>query len=399
MPNHHILIVDDEENLRFLLQQMLEPLECHLDTAADGQEAYERIQQQSFDLIISDLKMPVMDGLTLLKKIREDGVDAAFIILTGHGDLPQALIAREKYNISNFLVKPIHNLDQFFFDVESAISRRALEKTNRDLVDQLQQVNADLEDKVKQRTRELEGKNQTLIELSNFRADVLKVLGHELRTPVAILNGYLNLLDSDPAQYSDFKAQIKNAMGRLRELVENTLELLKMSGESHFDLQLETVNPEALCRNVTVRIAAFLANRGIEIDLQKLNDVGPCHWDIRKIEVLVEELLTNAARASPDDSSISVQLEKSGEDVKITVRDKGKGIAKTDRERIFEPFVTLGMAFQHTSGLFDHGAQGVGIGLSTAKMWAELHNGRIEVEDNPDNEGIAFCCILPANPF
>ena len=57
-----------------------------------------------------------MDGLQLLESVRREGFDCAFIILTGYGDLPQALAARERFNISNFLVKPIHNMDQFLFD-------------------------------------------------------------------------------------------------------------------------------------------------------------------------------------------------------------------------------------------------------------------------------------------
>ena len=397
MENSRILVVDDEANIRMMVERMLDPLEHEVQMAENGRDAYEQLCNGKFDLVISDLNMPEMNGLTLLKKIREDGMDTAFIILTGNSDLPQALSAREQYNISNFLVKPIHNIDQFLFDVEAALSRRRLEIENLRLMSELKNTNADLEEKVRLRTRELEENNAKLVQLSNFRADVLKVLGHELRTPLAILKGYIHLIDNKSADFDDFHGQIGKSVERLMAIVEKTLQQMKHSGESEFHLDLETVDAGVLCRSVVDRLTPFLEVRGIEVECRVAENLPKCRWDCDKVEVLLEELLTNAVRASEDKTLVRVEAEMTPEEGQIAIRvtDWGQGVPQAECERIFEPFVILGSPDHHTSGMFDRHAQGIGIGLSTARMWAGLHQGRLDCRPNPEGAGTVFTCLLP----
>lgn len=390
-----ILIVDDEVSIRVMLTRMIESLNHEISTAEDGQDAYERIGGEAFDLIISDLKMPRMDGLTLLEKIRGDGVDSAFIILTGHGDLPLAMKARQRFNISNFLVKPIHNMDQFLFDVDSAISRRMLELENRSLMESLRTVNAKLEQKVSERTRELVNKNEELARLSSFRAEVLRVLGHELRTPLAILGGYHHLnFQQNPIQNERIANSMTNSIARLQEKVENALHLLQGAESTRFPLKLETVTPATLCGEVIERINPLISHRFINVE-SRSEYRECCVWDREKIEAVIEELIVNAVRASPDESRIEIVLSGERGGVMIQVRDRAGGIPEDQLEHIFEPFIILGDPIYHMSGTFEHGAKGIGIGLSTAKMWVELHGGAIQAVNNTDGPGCTFTVFLP----
>ncbi|MDH4249530.1 MAG: hybrid sensor histidine kinase/response regulator [Deltaproteobacteria bacterium] len=390
-----ILIVDDDPALLPLLKRFIEPMGHALTVAEDGQAALDLCLQKSFDLIISDLQMPRMDGLTLLKRIREEGQDCAFIILTGFADLPQALQAREKFHISNFLVKPIQNLAQFQFEVDSALSRRRLEQENLKLVNTLRTVNEELEQKVRERTRELELKNRELEELSRFRADVLKVLGHELRTPLAILNGYIHLSQQGALPVESMAHQLGASVNRLRAIVDNAMAHLQQSGPAGFILDLKPVDPVELCRGVVDRFSPLLVQRQVRIELIHDTNVRECLWDKEKVEVMIEELLINAVRATPDQSRVTLSLERTRDAIAIRVRDLGAGIPAGESERIFEPFVTLGRVDHHKSGLLDQGAQGVGIGLPTARMWAELHQGTLAVDPAGKTPGATLLCLLP----
>jgi len=392
-----ILIVDDELSIRIMLTRMIEPLKHEVYCAEDGAMALDLVRQAGIDLVISDLMMPRMDGLALLAQIRNEGHDCAFIILTGFGDLPQALSARDKFNISNFLVKPIHNMDQFLFDVESALSRRVLERENRQLMRSLREVNAQLEEKVRERTRELEVKNQELGRLSTFRADALKVLGHELRTPLAIVSGYYALATSGGTEeFKTLAPPMGSSIRRLQQIVDKALLLLQASETTEFPLELTEMYPRDLCNAVADRIRPFVADRRLEIQPVPPCDARQlCLWDHEKIEEVIEELLINAIRASMDGSRIEIDVRPAGEMVEMMITDYGVGIPEGEHERIFEPFVTLRKADQHSSGLFEFGAEGVGIGLSTARRWVALHGGTLTARGNEGRPGTTMTVRLP----
>lgn len=396
MSRSNVLIVDDEPSIRIMLTRMLEPLNHAVSTAEDGQRALEIARQEKIDLIISDLRMPRMDGLTLLENLRRDGNDLAFIILTGYGELPQALAARERFNISDFLVKPIHNMDQFLFEVESALSRRLLERQNQTLMESLRQMNIQLEVKVDERTRELLLKNDELQRLSTFRADVLRVLGHELRTPLAILSGYHHLASQGASvQFESLAPRMGGSIERLKEIVERSLQHLKASERTQFPLEPEVVNPSEICDRVIERLSPFITSRRIRLQLPECAFREDCEWDREKMEEVIEELLINAVRASADNSRIDLSIVGDARWVEFHVKDYGVGVAEDQLERIFEPFVTLGKADHHTSGLFDFGAEGIGLGLSTAKMWADLHGGSIVAQSNTGTPGITLVLRVP----
>ena len=395
MDKSRILIVDDEAPMRRYLVRLLSPLNHDLVVAEDGVSGLEAARAAPMDLVISDLKMPRMDGLTFLENLRREGNDAAFILLTAYSDLSTVLAARDRFNIANFLVKPIHNQDQFLFDVDAAITRRHLEMQNRELMQALTRANAELEDKVQARTQELTDKNVELAKLSQFRGEVLRVLSHELRTPLAIMGGYLGLqgngLEEGRPKHSKMMTA---ALGRVQRIVDKSIQQIRESEITRFDLDLEPVDPGRLCEEVAERLNLLLAPREVGIEVLA-EAVGDCRWDRSRVESIIEELLTNAARASKDKSAIRLTVADEGPSVVIAVVDQGRGIARKDLQRIFEPFVTLGRVDRHTSGMFGYRAQGVGLGLSIAKTLAELQHGELEAQPNRDGNGTTFRLRLP----
>ncbi len=105
MEGRRVLIVDDEKNIRLTLSQSLESLEIETDTAANGEEALAKLEEEDFGLMLLDLKMPGMDGIEVLRKVREMRPDIRVIIITAYGTIESAIEA-VKLGAVDFIQKP-----------------------------------------------------------------------------------------------------------------------------------------------------------------------------------------------------------------------------------------------------------------------------------------------------
>ncbi len=138
---HRLLIVDDEPNIRKILNKILSKNSPHIiETAFDGVNALEKLSENSYDLMIIDLKMPRMDGETLVHEIRKREIDIPLIILTGHGELTGAYKLLKEYRISDFLTKPLQSPMQLLFSVENSLEKSRLRKELQDEVKARKQV-------------------------------------------------------------------------------------------------------------------------------------------------------------------------------------------------------------------------------------------------------------------
>lgn len=126
MPSEKILIIDDEESVLQMLRQALEEEGYQIFTAADGEEGFGQFLKKSPDLVISDLSLPKVDGLSLLKKMTEADKETPVIILTGHGSIPSAIEAT-RLGAHHYLTKPV-NLEELQLNVRKALETRALRR-------------------------------------------------------------------------------------------------------------------------------------------------------------------------------------------------------------------------------------------------------------------------------
>lgn len=168
-----ILLVDDEEGLRMLLGRQLRRAGHEVCLAEDGVAALDKLQKERFDLIVSDMKMPRLDGMGLLAKAAEIAPSTEFIILTGHGNLENAVEAFKTGNVYDYLLKPLDDINELNAVVDRALERKQLRAENTRLVAELQQRIAELEEAHK----ELERMAQTdgLTGLLNHRAIYTKL--------------------------------------------------------------------------------------------------------------------------------------------------------------------------------------------------------------------------------
>jgi len=165
-----VLIVDDDPQVRAVLSEVFELMGYAPQVASNGKEALDRFEAERFPLILTDVKMPIMDGLEFLREMRAVDPDAAVIILTGVGDIKTA-IKTLKMGAYDFITKPV-NPDELLIAAERALERRRLILENRDY----QRL---LEARVEESTRQL---SQTLEELQRTYRTTLEALGSALDT-------------------------------------------------------------------------------------------------------------------------------------------------------------------------------------------------------------------------
>lgn len=131
MTRGRILLVEDEANMARTLAKILERRGHRVAAAHDGAEALERLERESFDLVVTDLNMPVLDGMSLLRAMQERSLDVTTFVLTGHGTIQSAVEAM-KLGASDYLIKPCHP-DELLLKVEKALELRRLRKEVRSL--------------------------------------------------------------------------------------------------------------------------------------------------------------------------------------------------------------------------------------------------------------------------
>lgn len=127
-----VMVVDDEESIREVLSNYLESLGYEVQTASDGQDALGKFEPGAYDLIVSDLLMPVVDGLELLRKVREKDRDVIFLMITGYPSIETAVEAIKK-GAYDYITKPFH-----MEDVRIRIERSFEKKNLRDRLSTIQ---------------------------------------------------------------------------------------------------------------------------------------------------------------------------------------------------------------------------------------------------------------------
>ncbi len=172
-PIHRIFIVDDEPRICDLLARIMEQSPHEVEVASDGKAALKALSHCSFDLMIVDLKMPVMDGETLMREVRKTDDRIAFIVLTGHGCLQGAYSLLKDFRISDFIQKPLQRQEQLLFSVENALEKQRLEQQVQENTKALIKANRELQKEIKQRKQT----EETLKESEERLSVTLKSIG------------------------------------------------------------------------------------------------------------------------------------------------------------------------------------------------------------------------------
>jgi signal transduction histidine kinase len=385
MSGARILIVDDDTAM---LQALPEALRLRLkapeiETADSALAALERVAAVDFDVIVSDIKMPGMDGLTLLGKIRELRPDTPTLLITGHGERDLAIQAL-RGGAYDFIQKPIER-DYFIASLSRAIQTRQLRRQVEDQRAALEAHAALLERTVEERTREL-------VEANRAKDYFLSIASHELRTPLTSMKGLAQLahrhLVAAEAPEAALLARMERSILRMETLVADLLDVSRIES-GKLALRKETGDLACVIRQALDE-REMASEREIVLDLPE----QPVYVraDMDRLCQVVENLLSNAIKYSPSQTPIEVTLRQEGNEALIYVRDYGFGIPRKHLGHVFERFYRAPETrIGSGSGL------GLGLGLYISREIVERHHGRIWAESAP-GKGSTFTIVLPLSP-
>jgi len=383
--NERVLIVDDEEDLRYVYTRQLRGDGYLLDTAADGEEAIEKIRTTEYAVILTDMRMPRKDGLAVIAAAREHLPDAEIIVLTGHGSLENALQAFKAGNIFEYLLKPLDDISVLNTVVARAIERRNLRKHNRELFEQLQRA-----------YEELRQKSEMLIQQEKMSAIGVLAAGvaHELNNPLTAVVGFAQMIAeklkaNPPANWND--SEYARALQALENLVQGAHRardivgsLLRFARATKPDAR-SLIDINQTLRDAFVFTEHLLLRHGITLEKRLAPELPPVWGNSARLQHVFTNLIINAQQATPSGGTVRVITEHADEPkgVWVHVEDTGEGIPPDALEHIFEPFYT-------------RKEHGTGLGLSIAKQIIEEHRGEIRVESEL-GKGARFSVFLPAD--
>lgn len=321
MNTPHFMLVDDDVSLLEALPHMIS-LRIHgvqVDTFASAREALEHIQQYDYDAIVSDIKMPEMDGLELLAKIQELRPEIPTLLITGHGD--QMLITQAlRGGAYDFIQKPIDRV-YFVAALHRAMQTRQLRRQVKEQQLALKQRAQSLEQLVEERSRQL--------------------------------------LVTDKA---------------MEELVHDLLDFSLIETNT-LVLQYTRCNLVALCQRV---LDAYSALAGLALIFECSENVIVVEVDLQRISQVLIKLLANAHQYSPEGSPITITVQRTAEEAIVTVRDKGIGISEAMLPHIFERFYQATEVETRTGS-----RTRLGLGLYISQRIVEQHDGHIELQSSP----------------
>jgi two-component system sensor histidine kinase/response regulator len=386
MQNHpaRVLLVDDDTALLQALPRTiaLRAPEIQIETTDSANNALARIEQTAYDAVITDIKMPGMDGLTLLNRIRELSPDMPTLLITGHGEHDLAIQAL-RGGAYDFIQKPIDR-DYLVIALRRAVHTHYLRQQVKEQQRALEQHAANLEVLVVERTREL-------IEANAAKDRFLSMASHELKTPLTSLKGMLQLLQrrlerTHPSEASTVTL-MNRAVHRIEILVQDLLStsLIELG---QLRLQKQQVDVIALCKSV-IEEFQLTFHPPATVYLEAPQEPLMAFIDGDRLSQVLLNLLMNARKYSPRSAAIIMKVMQRADMCMITVQDHGVGIASDQIEHIFERFYRAPEVEVQTGP-----SPGLGLGLYITQQIIDLHGGKVLVESTP-GQGSTFTVQLP----
>ncbi len=424
-----ILIVEDSATQAMMLQNMLEKHGFRVSAADNGRTALEALASRKPILVITDIQMPEMDGYELCRRIKADAAlkDIPVILRTSLS-APEDIIHGLECGADNFIVKP--DEEEFLLSrVHAILDNREIGDTGREsggiavsFAGQRYVISADrrqiltlllttYETAVKTNRalikahEDLRAAQAQLIEAEKLQSVGRLAAGvaHEVKNPLAIMEMGLEFLacqknsEESAAMLGDLKLAVKRANDVISSLMELT---------APDEMGMRAVSMDVLLDRALYDLHAEVAVSGIEVITDYAADKAECRVDTAKIEQAFRNVLTNAVQAMPSGGTLTLRTysrtlgpadasfdagDKSGSRLRegeraviVEVRDTGPGIAPENLTKVFEPFFSTKPT-----------GKGMGLGLTVAKKFIDLHGGRIAIR-NLDDLGAVVTMIFKA---
>ncbi len=371
-----ILLIDDEADIREVTALTLQDAGYQVTTAADGQDGLNLLEKIAPQIVVTDIRMPRLDGLEVLEKIKQSGIDSEVIVVTAFGEMDLAIRALQ-LDASDFITKPIND-ESLHLALHRARQRYSDRKQVQDYTALLEKKNAD-------QARILH--QDKMMSLGRLAASVV----HEINNPLSGILNYLRLMTRvlnrgplDPerqTKFTNYLELVESETERCSRIVSNLLTFSRKSTPSFGRIDIaDLIERSLILSQHKLTLSNIAATHFIEPGLP------PVQGDFNQLQQCLINLIFNAIDAMPQGGTLDLnaQADTDSGGVIVAVKDTGTGISEDDQDHIFEPFFTT-----------KEEGYGVGLGLSTVYGILESHNGTITVESAPGKD-TTFLLKLPS---
>jgi len=340
-----VLIVDDEMAIRELCARALKNYQ--VAEAADGEQALELLAHRSFDVILTDVMMPRLNGLDLLEKVKQKAPDQIAVVMTGFAD-KEVVLRALKAGADDFLTKPI-NLLQLKATIDRAIEKKLL----RDEVAQLRRMD-------------------------RLKTDFLGLISHKLKTPTTAISLFIQNLALGIGDPRDpiFQQNLEKILQESHYLAALIEELLFYSEAilQEASQPRTAVDLQALSLSLLEKLRPGIQKKGLQIETN-LSPLPEIKLEQAQIRFALRALIDNAIKFTPSGGTITITiaLNQHDKEAVIEVRDSGPGIPLEELPKIFEKFYQVDPA--RTGQV-----RGFGLGLFYARQFVALHDGSLTLQ-------------------
>jgi len=376
-PPSSILIVDDNAQNLQVVGKLLLDNNYNVEFAISGEATLEWLKNKNFDLILLDINMPVMSGFEVCEIIRSDKLlnEMPIIFLSSNTDR-EIILKGFEYGAQDYLTKP--------FDSRELLARVKTHITLKESREELKKLNIALEEKVKERTFELsetliklEAANAMLKDLDKAKADFLKMISHQIRTPLNGIVGPIQMLkENKESQIVKMVEIIDLSVKRLEKFSLNALLItqIKTEGEhipkGNINL-LELINK--CLENKALSDQILYKNIHTEISL-----IPPdlkIYGNLKLLQTAINNVLDNAVQFSKELGTVYINNIISDDSVTIEIIDGGQGFPENMLTSINEQLSSTDLPINPNLGL----------GMNLVKLIMDFHNAKVEVMNNKEN--------------
>ncbi len=375
-----LLIVDDNILNRRILCRSLRGEDHQITEASNGQEALDCVRQHHPDLILLDVMMPVMDGIACCQALQRDRSTRHIpVLLVTSLDDEKSVVSGLDSGAIDYITRPFQE------EVVLARVRTALRiRHDYDRAEKLSQM--------------LGMQNERLSESTRVAHQFVDDVSHEFRTPLTVIDSYAAIIvDGLAGPVADEQLQhlnvIRSAVQDLTRMVDDMLDSSKIKGGT-LRIDRQPVNVDEIMGSIRTMLTAKAETKGINIKEDIASDLPEAFADIDLIGRVLINLVVNAIKFSPDDSSITIWAkhdETNADMIRFGVTDEGPGLPAADLSKLFDRFEQVGTQTESST-------KGFGLGLSIAKNLVWLNLGEINVQSEL-GDGSSFSFTVPsANP-
>ncbi len=361
-----VLVVDDNERNLMVLQNILEKASIPCKTTLSGQEALLLAMQAPPSLVLLDIMMPEMDGITVCRKLKETKLthDIPIIFISALTSKEDVLQGFEAGGV-DYITKPFHK--------EEVLARV---KAHLTIVSQ---------------KRELQEINQKLSEALATKNRLFSIISHDLMGPIVNINNVLNIAVNQPMEQEtliDFLKDALTANTSTLELLRNLLAWAK-NQRNEINFNPHNIDVSIIINDNIKLLKGFWTEKKLHI-VNHVKDPIICFADENMLTIIFRNLISNAIKYSYEGGKIEIfYSETKNEKIKFCVKDEGMGISSENLQKIlnrFEHFSTPGTNYE----------KGHGLGLTLVQDFVNAHKGTLEIESEP-GKGSLFCFSIPQN--